>query len=469
MSTDPSTDPADVSGDVAAGGHGTNRSPATPPAAVSAGAGQGGRRSRRGRRRRSAGGGARNGDRDATGDHPGGQSAAPPSSHGGSAGATPTAGTADGAASPPESRPPSPADLARRCALNNAATAGDGTAAYSATDLVADSLGGDGQPDDRRAPGGTPGPDAPRRDDLHRDDLHQDDPDRDDAGDVDSDDPDDDPDLDGPVEPSVAGARTRVTGPKPSDMAVLTAKITKTGLSHGTRGAKNPRGRRRGNRADRTADGLRTVRETSAGGLVISDLDLPMDELSAALIGRVDRRGRTMWSLPKGHIETGETAEQTAVREVAEETGIQGTVVAPLGKIDYWFVSEGRRIHKTVHHYLLRSVGGELSDADYEVSEVAWVPLRELPRKLTYSDERRLARMARGVIADLAADPQRLARSEAESSRTEPNAYERAAAARNQRRNEPARRKEAKHRTDNPAPARSRRRRRRPRRSSGDA
>lgn len=198
---------------------------------------------------------------------------------------------------------------------------------------------------------------------------------------------------------------------------------------------------------------LRTVRETSAGGLVISTFGEPFTELSAALIGRVDRRGRMMWSLPKGHIETGETAEQTAIREIAEETGITGSVVAPLGKIDYWFVSEGRRIHKTVHHYLLRSLGGELSDADYEVAEVAWVPLTELPRRLTYSDERRLARMAEGVIADLTADPTRLAQSEAESIRTEPNAYERAAAARNERRNDP------------PTPARSRRRRRRGRRS----
>ncbi|AZG47009.1 Putative mutator protein MutT4 [Gordonia insulae] len=258
---------------------------------------------------------------------------------------------------------------------------------------------------------------------------------------------------------------TRVSPPKPSDLVAVTAKITKTGLTHAVGGDGTPSGgknksrRRNAHRPDRAGDErLRTVRETSAGGLVISDLDLPVDELAAALIGRMDRRGRMMWSLPKGHIETGETAEQTAIREVAEETGINGTVVAPLGKIDYWFVSEGRRIHKTVHHYLLRSIGGELSDADYEVSEVAWVPLRELPRKLTYSDERRLARMARGVIADLAADPNRLAQSEAESIRTEPNAYERAAAARNQRRNEP------------PAPARSRRRRRRPRRpSAGDA
>ncbi|WP_187587126.1 NUDIX hydrolase [Gordonia sp. OPL2] len=257
---------------------------------------------------------------------------------------------------------------------------------------------------------------------------------------------------------------TRVSPPKPSDLVAVTAKITKTGLTHtvgadGTPSGKTKSRRRNGSsRPERGQERLRTVRETSAGGLVISDLDLPVDQLAAALIGRMDRRGRMMWSLPKGHIETGETAEQTAIREVAEETGIEGTVVAPLGKIDYWFVSEGRRIHKTVHHYLLRSIGGELSDADYEVSEVAWVPLAELPRKLTYSDERRLARMARGVIADLAADPSRLAQSEAESIRTEPNAYERAAAARNQRRNEP------------PPPARSRRRRRRPRRPpAGDA
>nr|WP_229742408.1 NUDIX hydrolase [Gordonia jinhuaensis] len=186
-----------------------------------------------------------------------------------------------------------------------------------------------------------------------------------------------------------------------------------------------------------TTPRLRTVRETSAGGLVVAGLDTVGEDLRAALIGRVDRRGRMLWSLPKGHIETGETAEQTAVREVAEETGIEGKVVASLGKIDYWFVSEGKRIHKTVHHYLMRFTGGELSDADYEVSEVAWVPFTELPRRLTYSDERRLARLAEGVIADLTGDPDKLAQSEAKCTRTEPNAYEKAAAARNQHRNDP--------------------------------
>ena len=130
------------------------------------------------------------------------------------------------------------------------------------------------------------------------------------------------------------------------------------------------------------------MHETSAGGLVIDGIDGPHEDQVAALIGRVDRRGRMLWSLPKGHIEQGETAEQTAIREVAEETGIEGKVLAALGSIDYWFVTDGRRVHKTVHHYLMRFSGGELSDEDVEVTEVAWVPLRELPSRLAYADER---------------------------------------------------------------------------------
>jgi 8-oxo-dGTP pyrophosphatase MutT (NUDIX family) len=154
-------------------------------------------------------------------------------------------------------------------------------------------------------------------------------------------------------------------------------------------------------RSRRAPDRLRTVHETSAGGLVIDGLDGPKETQVAALIGRIDRRGRMLWSLPKGHIELGETAEQTAIREVAEETGIQGSVLAALGSIDYWFVTEGRRVHKTVHHYLMRFLGGELTDEDVEVSEVAWVPLKELPSRLAYADERRLAEVAGELIDKL--------------------------------------------------------------------
>ena len=135
-------------------------------------------------------------------------------------------------------------------------------------------------------------------------------------------------------------------------------------------------------------------RTFTAGGVVLN-------EFGDVLV--VNQRGNS-WSLPKGHIEVGETAEQTAIREVAEETGIQGSVLAALGSIDYWFVTEGRRVHKTVHHYLMRFLGGDLSDEDMEVTEVAWVPLRDLPARLAYADERRLAVVAGELIDKLHSD-----------------------------------------------------------------
>ena len=144
---------------------------------------------------------------------------------------------------------------------------------------------------------------------------------------------------------------------------------------------------------------LPRVDETSAGGLVL-DLSGPVPQ--GALIGRTNRRGRLLWSLPKGHLEAGETLEQAAIREVAEETGITGDIIGSLGTIDFWFVVEGRRVHKTVHHYLMRAVSGELSDSDVEVTEVAWVPLDELSGRLAYADERALVERAPALLADTA-------------------------------------------------------------------
>lgn len=127
--------------------------------------------------------------------------------------------------------------------------------------------------------------------------------------------------------------------------------------------------------------------ETSAGGLL---LDRSGDELRAALIGKLDRRGRLMWSLPKGHIEPGETREEAAVREVREETGFEGEILAELGSVDYSFVSNGKRIHKTVHHFLMQRIGGEISTEDAEVADVDLVPISELKSRLVYADERGL-------------------------------------------------------------------------------
>ena len=155
------------------------------------------------------------------------------------------------------------------------------------------------------------------------------------------------------------------------------------------------RRRRRAARAERTGK-LRRVEEVSAGGLVVTDRD---GVVAGALIAKHDSRGRLVWSLPKGHVEEGETLEQTAAREVHEETGIVGEVIGALGAVDYWFVFGGRKIHKTVHHYLLQQVDGELSDHDVEVVKVEWVPLEEIPDRLAYPDERRLIRQVPAMLA----------------------------------------------------------------------
>ena len=131
------------------------------------------------------------------------------------------------------------------------------------------------------------------------------------------------------------------------------------------------------------------VDEVSAGGLVIDTTGT-----MGLLIGRYDHKDasgkRVLWSLPKGHIEEGETPEQAAIREVAEETGITSSITKSLGVIDFWFMAGGKRIHKTVHHFMFTEVGGILLAQESEVDEVSWFPLSEIVERLAYPDEKKL-------------------------------------------------------------------------------
>ena len=131
------------------------------------------------------------------------------------------------------------------------------------------------------------------------------------------------------------------------------------------------------------------VDEISAGGLVIDSTGT-----KGLLIGRRDlkdqSRERLLWSLPKGHIEEGETPEQAAVREVQEETGIVSEIAKELGVINFWFMAGGNRIHKTVHHYLFKETGGKLAPQLTEVDDVGWFPLDEIVELLAYPDEKKL-------------------------------------------------------------------------------
>ena len=141
---------------------------------------------------------------------------------------------------------------------------------------------------------------------------------------------------------------------------------------------------------------LRAARATSAGGIVVNT-----ERGRPSLVVGMRRRGRdsVTWTLPKGTPDPGETVEQTALREVAEETGLEVRIVAALPSIEYDFVQDGVRIHKTVHYFLMEPVGGDLSRHDHEFERVRWVPFDEAAGLLSFQTERDLVAAAAGRLA----------------------------------------------------------------------
>ncbi len=117
------------------------------------------------------------------------------------------------------------------------------------------------------------------------------------------------------------------------------------------------------------------------------------------------RRGRdsVTWTLPKGTPDPGESVEETALREVGEETGLQVRIIEQLPSIEYAFVQDGTRIHKTVHYFLMEQTGGDLSRHDHEFERVRWVRFDEAPALLSFATERELVAAAAARLAT--ADP----------------------------------------------------------------
>lgn len=144
---------------------------------------------------------------------------------------------------------------------------------------------------------------------------------------------------------------------------------------------------------------MRTVREISAGGVVYR---FHRGQIEVALI-----RVRHRWGLPKGHVEEGEGVQEAALREVLEETGIEGKVIGKLGDITYWYTNKTRenepiRIFKRVYFYLVRSVRGDVKNHDHEVEEVRWFPIQEAFRKVAFPTERKMLQKALIVLTNRA-------------------------------------------------------------------
>ncbi len=138
----------------------------------------------------------------------------------------------------------------------------------------------------------------------------------------------------------------------------------------------------------------KTKLQFSSGGIIYRKVG---KKIEVALIVRGEGK---IFCLPKGKIEKPETPQETALREVEEETGLKGKIDREIGKINYWFYSkeEKARIFKTVYFYLIKYESGETSRHDFEVEEVKWLSIDEALKIMTYPTERKMMQKAKQLL-----------------------------------------------------------------------
>ena len=142
---------------------------------------------------------------------------------------------------------------------------------------------------------------------------------------------------------------------------------------------------------------LSNATATSAGGIVYRF----QDSTAQLVVGRRKReRDSHTWTLPKGTPNPGETLEETALREVCEETGLTVRILSPLDAIRYTFVQRGTRIHKTVHYFMMEPTGGGFGDHDHEFEEVRWISFDDAATMLSFETERSLVSLAATRLPD---------------------------------------------------------------------
>jgi 8-oxo-dGTP diphosphatase len=140
--------------------------------------------------------------------------------------------------------------------------------------------------------------------------------------------------------------------------------------------------------------------EFSAGGVVFKRED---GKIFVLLAQHSQHHG---WVFPKGLIGDREdnkhqTKEETALREVEEETGVVATILEPLTPVVYWYQWEGEKRKKTVYYYVMKFVSGDFAKRDHEMEDVEWLPIDDVEERLTYPSDKKVWAEARKVINNL--------------------------------------------------------------------
>lgn len=133
-------------------------------------------------------------------------------------------------------------------------------------------------------------------------------------------------------------------------------------------------------------------KEVSAGGVVFKK------DSKGVLVLLCQHSGHHGWVFPKGIIgdhTPGENEEETALREVEEETGIKGKILKKLPPITYFYKINQQTIHKTVHYFLMEFVSGDINRHDHEMEDVEWLPLEKVEKRLSYKSDKEIFGFAR--------------------------------------------------------------------------